>query len=138
MVTAQSAPCRLEQARGRLVAGSGDLSDNEAQRLGAQFVVGDLARPGDGFATVVRERGAVHSHAQPLGPAVAGRDQVFHNATAEIVDGTIRLTCPTVKRIVAIRYAWADNPDANLQNKEGLPALPFRTDKFPLTTAGKH
>jgi sialate O-acetylesterase len=27
---------------------------------------------------------------------------------------------------VAVRYAWADNPDAaNLENKEGLPAMPF-------------
>jgi sialate O-acetylesterase len=32
---------------------------------------------------------------------------------------------------VAVRYAWADNPDANLYNKEGLPAVPFRTDKWP-------
>jgi sialate O-acetylesterase len=28
-----------------------------------------------------------------------------------------------------VRYAWADNPDgANLYNKDGLPASPFRTD----------
>ena len=32
---------------------------------------------------------------------------------------------------VAVRYAWADNPDgANLINKEGLPASPFRTDQW--------
>jgi len=32
---------------------------------------------------------------------------------------------------VAVRYAWADNPQgANLYNKEGLPASPFRTDNF--------
>jgi sialate O-acetylesterase len=30
----------------------------------------------------------------------------------------------------AVRYAWADNPaGANLYNREGLPASPFRTDK---------
>ena len=29
-----------------------------------------------------------------------------------------------------VRYAWADNPvNANLYNKEGLPASPFRTDQ---------
>ncbi len=28
-----------------------------------------------------------------------------------------------------VRYAWADNPDCNLINKEGLPASPFRTDR---------
>ncbi|HNZ36705.1 MAG: hypothetical protein KA076_07235 [Candidatus Marinimicrobia bacterium] len=32
---------------------------------------------------------------------------------------------------VAVRYAWADNPaGANLYNKGGLPASPFRTDDF--------
>ena len=30
---------------------------------------------------------------------------------------------------IAVRYAWSNNPDgANLYNKEGLPASPFRTD----------
>jgi sialate O-acetylesterase len=28
----------------------------------------------------------------------------------------------------AVRYAWADNPEATLINKAGLPAVPFRTD----------
>jgi sialate O-acetylesterase len=30
---------------------------------------------------------------------------------------------------MAVRYAWADNPDgANLYNAEGFPAAPFRSD----------
>ena len=29
------------------------------------------------------------------------------------------------------RYAWADNPECNLVNREGLPASPFRTDTWP-------
>ena len=32
---------------------------------------------------------------------------------------------------VAVRYAWAGNPDGNLGNREGLPASPFRTDEWP-------
>ena len=36
---------------------------------------------------------------------------------------------------VAVRYAWADNPVCNLQNKAGLPATPFRTDNWPGITA---
>jgi sialate O-acetylesterase len=36
---------------------------------------------------------------------------------------------------VAVRYAWADNPDANLANGAGLPASPFRTDDWPGLTA---
>jgi sialate O-acetylesterase len=34
-----------------------------------------------------------------------------------------------VAKPMYVRYAWADNPDVNLYNKEGLPASPFRTDK---------
>ena len=35
-----------------------------------------------------------------------------------------------VEHPLYVRYAWADNPDgANLYNKEGLPASPFRTDQ---------
>ena len=32
---------------------------------------------------------------------------------------------------VAVRYAWAANPAANLTNAAGLPASPFRTDNWP-------
>ena len=35
---------------------------------------------------------------------------------------------PSVPKPAAVRYAWADNPECNLCNKEGLPASPFRTD----------
>jgi sialate O-acetylesterase len=31
-----------------------------------------------------------------------------------------------VKQPIAVRYAWADNPDCNLYNGAGLPASPFR------------
>jgi hypothetical protein len=38
---------------------------------------------------------------------------------------------PVTDKPVAVRYAWADNPDdANLMNKEGLLASPFRTDEW--------
>ena len=37
-----------------------------------------------------------------------------------------------VSKPVAVRYAWANNPECNLYNKEGLPASPFRTDDWPI------
>ncbi|OAI46688.1 hypothetical protein AYO44_10955 [Planctomycetaceae bacterium SCGC AG-212-F19] len=40
----------------------------------------------------------------------------------------------TVEKPVAVRFGWADNPGGNLWNKEGLPASPFRTDDFPLSS----
>ena len=42
---------------------------------------------------------------------------------------------PTVKSPVAVRYAWADNPECNLTNAAGLPAEPFRTDDWPMAAA---
>ncbi|MDF1700715.1 MAG: sialate O-acetylesterase [Planctomycetota bacterium] len=74
----------------------------------------------------------------PRGFAIAGKDKVFHWATARIVGETIVVSCPAVKKPVAVRYAWSDNPGVNLTNAEGLPTVPFRTDDWPLTTAGKH
>lgn len=46
-----------------------------------------------------------------------------------VIDGqTVVVSAPEVKQPVAVRYAWADNPTCNLDNKEGLPASPFQTD----------
>jgi sialate O-acetylesterase len=37
----------------------------------------------------------------------------------------------SVSNPVAVRYAWANNPEGvNLFNKEGLPASPFRTSEM--------
>ncbi len=71
------------------------------------------------------------------GFAIAGADKKFHWAKAVISDGKIIASCSEVKNPVAVRYAWANNPDdANLYNKEGLPASPFRSDDWPGITAG--
>ena len=41
------------------------------------------------------------------------------------------LSCEVIANPVAARFAWADNPeDAYLFNKEGFPAMPFRTDSW--------
>ncbi|KAF0152356.1 MAG: hypothetical protein FD143_1149 [Ignavibacteria bacterium] len=63
--------------------------------------------------------------------AIAGADKKFVWAKAEIVGSKIIVWSQEVTSPVAVRYAWADNPaEANLFNKEGLPASPFRTDDF--------
>ena len=68
------------------------------------------------------------------GFTVAGEDQKFHPAKAEIDGNTIVVSSDEVAKPVAVRYAWLANPEGNLWNKAGLPASPFRTDAFPLTT----
>jgi sialate O-acetylesterase len=62
------------------------------------------------------------------GFAVAGSDNKFYWATAKIDGSSVVIHSDKVKTPVAVRYAWADNPECNLINKEGLPAVPFRTD----------
>jgi sialate O-acetylesterase len=65
------------------------------------------------------------------GFAIAGADQKFAWAKAEIEGNTIVVSSDQVASPVAVRYGWANNPSCNLYNKEGLPASPFRTDNWP-------
>ena len=61
---------------------------------------------------------------------IAGSDQRFVYAKAFIEGNRILVYQDGVEAPVAVRYAWADDaPEANLYNKEGLPASPFRTDQ---------
>ncbi len=62
--------------------------------------------------------------------AIAGADKKFVWAKAVIENNTVVVWSDDIQQPMYVRYAWADNPDgANLYNKEGLPASPFRTDK---------
>jgi sialate O-acetylesterase len=62
--------------------------------------------------------------------AIAGADKKFVWAKAIIEGDKIILSSEEIINPAYVRYAWADNPvNANLYNKEGLPASPFRTDK---------
>ena len=71
------------------------------------------------------------------GFAIAGADKKFVWAKAEIQGDKVVVSSPEVGEPVAVRYGWADFPVVNLWNKNGLPASPFRTDDFPMTTFAK-
>jgi len=71
------------------------------------------------------------------GFAIAGADRKFVWATAEIKGDRVIVSNPNVPNPVAVRYGWADYPVVNLFNKNGIPATPFRTDSFPMTTGPK-
>ncbi len=68
---------------------------------------------------------------KPKGFAIAGEDRKFVWADAEIQGDHVIVSSPQVPKPVAVRYAWADNPECNLVNEAGLPASPFRTDDWP-------
>lgn len=74
--------------------------------------------------------------APPVGFAIAGEDGIFVPADAEITGNNVKLRSDKVPKPVAVRYAWDGAPDVNLYNKDGLPASPFRTDDWPLSTQG--
>ena len=62
---------------------------------------------------------------------IAGNDQKFYPARADIQGNTVVVYCPDVPNPVAVRYGWADdNGEVNLYNKAGFPAVPFRTDTW--------
>ncbi len=61
---------------------------------------------------------------------IAGADKKWHWAEAKIERGTVVVSSPDVAFPLAVRYAWANNPECNLVNEEGLPASPFRTDDW--------
>lgn len=62
---------------------------------------------------------------------VAGADHVFYKAQARIVkNNAVEVTSDKVTQPVAVRFAFRDTPVPNLFNKEGLPAIPFRTDDW--------
>ncbi len=63
--------------------------------------------------------------------AIAGNDRNFVWADARISGDSVIVWSEKIKNPMAVRYAWANNPEgANLYNREGLPASPFRTDEW--------
>jgi len=78
------------------------------------------------------------------GFAIAGEDKKFTWAEARLGDrtkgegDTVFLKAPGVPNPTAVRYAWANNPEANLYDNAGLPAPPFRTDDWKPGTQGRN
>ncbi|HEX8335922.1 MAG TPA: sialate O-acetylesterase [Pyrinomonadaceae bacterium] len=95
---------------------------------------------GDRVRVTFRHAGGLKTRdgAPPAGFYVAGADRRFVPAEARVEGGAVVVWSRDVKAPVAVRYAWADNPAANLYNSEGLPASPFRTDDWPAVTAGRN
>lgn len=65
------------------------------------------------------------------GFSIAGFNKQFKWAKAKIEDDKVVVRHPEIDNPVAVRYAWASNPECNLVNSADLPASPFRTDDWP-------
>ncbi len=66
--------------------------------------------------------------------SIAGKDGKWHWADARIEGDAIVVSSPAVSEPEAARYAWQSYPVATLYNGAGLPAVPFRTDRWSETT----
>lgn len=66
---------------------------------------------------------------------LAGAEGRFYPAAALIKGNTVVVSASEVAIPAAVRYAWADDAgNANLFNREGFPAIPFRTDNWKAVT----
>ena len=127
---------------------AGDIHPRDKQTVGKRLALSALANEYGqkiGFAgptlRAMKIEGdkirVLFSHAQglktldgaaPKGFIIAGADGKFAWATAKIEGESIVLSSDEVKTPTTVRYAWANNPEVNLYNAAGLPAVPFRSD----------
>lgn len=60
--------------------------------------------------------------------SIAGADGEYVPAKAEIKDNTVILSSPEIAHPYSVRFGWNEAAQSNFINKEGLPAVPFRSD----------
>jgi len=132
-----------------------DIHPKNKQDVGRRLALGalklaygrDIVHSGPIYKSMTTENGAIRLRFGHVGSgliakdggvlkgfAVAGEDRRFVWAEAHIDGDSVVVSSRQVARPVAVRYGWADNPDCNLYNREGLPASPFRTDDWPRPT----
>lgn len=112
---------------GKDIVSSGPLYDSmsvEGSRIRLRFT-------DTGSGMMAKENGSLS------GFAIASADKKFVWADAKIDGEEIVVWSGQAENPIAVRYGWANNPDCNLYNKEGLPASPFRTDDWDGVTKGK-
>ena len=121
----QEVGCRLALVANKLVykqdvISSGPIYEN-FQRQGNRIRI-NFTNTGAGLST--------KDGKEVTGFAIAGNDHKFYWAKASVEGDHVLVYADRVPEPVAVRYAWADNPECNLINSEKLPAAPFRTDTW--------
>jgi len=62
---------------------------------------------------------------------IAGADGLYKKADVQIAGTTLRLTNPMIAQPYAVRFAWDQIAEPNLQNEAGLPLGAFRAGEIP-------
>ena len=141
---------RTEMAVAIDIGEANDIHPKNKQEVGRRLALAALAATyfeeteysGPIYGGMQMEEGKIRlnlSHAEGLkaadggaikGFAIAGEDKKFYWADVALEGDHVVVSSPKVPKPIAVRYGWADNPDGNLLNAAGLPASPFRTDKW--------
>jgi len=112
------------------------------ENVGTGLVIKD-ANPNGTNLDGTNPKGTNPNGANPNGASLhgfelAGQDKHFYPADAVIDGNTVIVSSDMVAQPAAVRYAWKDDAsNANLFNREGYPAAPFRTDDWPAITRDK-
>jgi len=119
------------------------VGDRLARCALANYYRRDVVDSGPVLASVDRLRGALRLHFTHTDGglvvkgdkleefAIAGEERKWVWAEARVEGDIIVVSSPRVPNPVEVRYAWQANPAATLFNGAGLPAAPFRTDRWP-------
>jgi sialate O-acetylesterase len=151
----QAAVAGAEPACGTVVTiGLGDPKDihppnkrDVGERAALQALARAYAKPvvssGPVFSRMTEEPGRLRLQFTEIGGglmvhgatlsgfSVAGSDGRYAAADAVIEGDCVLVSSPAVAAPVHVRYGWADSPACGLYNRDGLPAMPFRTDAAP-------
>jgi len=149
-MTAQSTP-NVGLAVTLDIGNFADIHPKNKQEVGRRLALWALAKvygrdivySGPSYKSMAVEGGKIRLHFDHVGGGlvaadgkplreftIAGADQKFVPAEASINGDSVVVHAAEVAEPVAVRYAWRDTPEANLANREGLPASPFRTDRW--------
>lgn len=115
----------------------GEVYKTPVPAVSGPLPAGHVIRGSDVIVSFTHATGGLKARGGELkGFEVAGSDRKWNAATARIDGKTVVVSSPAAPNPVAVRYAWASNPEASLENGVGLPASPFRTDDWNDPTLG--
>lgn len=98
----------------------------ESMKIQGEKITLNFSNTGDGLSTKDKNR-----YGYVKGFTISGKDRKFKWAKAYIIGNEVVVFHPEIKKPVAVRYGWSNNPfDDDLVNSDGLLASPFRTDNW--------
>ncbi len=92
---------------------------------------------GKAIITFDHTAGGLKANGKVKGFALLRGGDDWQYGDARIDGDTVIISNPVTGDPKAVRYGWADNPECNLYNNAGLPAIPFRTDEPTTQPAAK-